>query len=310
MSSDLATVEQALRGSGFMPRGAFRPEPEDGVPEIVPGITARTLVLAGNAGRSIWLAFSAEREPGRDSLDEWSKEKLTAMATELGAVALFPFTRPYLPFQRWAQRAEACHPSPLGMFIHPDYGLWHGYRGALAFAEPLSVLPTPDRRESPCTTCAGRPCLGACPVNAFSDEGYDVAACVRHITTEAGLTDWRKLGQGLHARYAVPDFSAGVRFLAAVDEAEGFGKEGADMKLLAQLPSEGRLDRVAGVIQVFRVDVPSADYRVTYSHIGLDDHTKSSRLLHTNRPTTDAQILRRKHGEDAVWTSWRESSST
>jgi 4a-hydroxytetrahydrobiopterin dehydratase len=35
----------------------------------------------------------------------------------------------------------------------------------------------------------------------------------------ANLTDWRKLGQGLHARYAIGDFGAGVRFLAAVAEA-------------------------------------------------------------------------------------------
>jgi 4a-hydroxytetrahydrobiopterin dehydratase len=35
----------------------------------------------------------------------------------------------------------------------------------------------------------------------------------------AGLADWRKLGQGLHARYVVDDFGAGVRFLAAVAEA-------------------------------------------------------------------------------------------
>ncbi len=36
---------------------------------------------------------------------------------------------------------------------------------------------------------------------------------------EADLTDWRKLGQGLHARYTVGDFGAGVRFVAAVGEA-------------------------------------------------------------------------------------------
>lgn len=36
---------------------------------------------------------------------------------------------------------------------------------------------------------------------------------------EAGLSDWRKLAQGLHARYLVDDFGAGVRFLAAVGEA-------------------------------------------------------------------------------------------
>ena len=34
----------------------------------------------------------------------------------------------------------------------------------------------------------------------------------------AELTDWRKLGQGLHARYLVDDFSAGARFIAAVGE--------------------------------------------------------------------------------------------
>lgn len=33
---------------------------------------------------------------------------------------------------------------------------------------------------------------------------------------EFKLADWRKLGQGLHARYVVSDFGAGVRFVAAV----------------------------------------------------------------------------------------------
>jgi 4a-hydroxytetrahydrobiopterin dehydratase len=36
---------------------------------------------------------------------------------------------------------------------------------------------------------------------------------------EANLTDWRKLAQGLHARYLVDDFGAGARFVAAVGEA-------------------------------------------------------------------------------------------
>jgi 4a-hydroxytetrahydrobiopterin dehydratase len=37
--------------------------------------------------------------------------------------------------------------------------------------------------------------------------------------TAANLTDWRKLGQGLHARYLVPDFAIGARFVAAGAEA-------------------------------------------------------------------------------------------
>lgn len=36
---------------------------------------------------------------------------------------------------------------------------------------------------------------------------------------QAGLTDWRKLAQGLHARYLVPDFGTGARFVSAVGEA-------------------------------------------------------------------------------------------
>src|SRR5215203_174597 len=36
---------------------------------------------------------------------------------------------------------------------------------------------------------------------------------------EAKLTDWRKLAQGLHARYLVDDFGAGARLVAAVGDA-------------------------------------------------------------------------------------------
>lgn len=38
---------------------------------------------------------------------------------------------------------------------------------------------------------------------------------------EAGLVDWRKLGQGLHARYRVDGFGAGARFVAAIGDAVG-----------------------------------------------------------------------------------------
>jgi len=36
---------------------------------------------------------------------------------------------------------------------------------------------------------------------------------------EADLTDWRKLAQGLHARYLVDDFSSGARFVSAIGDA-------------------------------------------------------------------------------------------
>lgn len=36
---------------------------------------------------------------------------------------------------------------------------------------------------------------------------------------EAALTDWRKLAQGLHARYLVPDFAAAARLITTIAEA-------------------------------------------------------------------------------------------
>ncbi len=166
-SMDLNAIERSLLDAGLTPRGAFHPGSDDGVPPLAANAPARTVVLAGNAGPRMWRVFG-----GAMTLDEWSRRVLTALALRLGAHAVFPFERPYLPFQRWAMRAEACHASPLGLLIHPDYGVWHGYRGALLFAAAIA-LPPPDRRASPCASCVDRPCLSACPARHACPIGRD-----------------------------------------------------------------------------------------------------------------------------------------
>ena len=195
----MSAFEGPLSGTGLVARGAFHPEPDDGVPGD-PG----TLVLVGNAGPDMWRAFDAARlgyAGHANPLDAWVRDVLTGIASELGATALFPFGGPpFLPFQRWAQRAEPVHPSPLGVLIHPEYGLWHAYRGALAFAERLDV-PAREDRPSPCETCADKPCLSACPVEAFAGAGYDVPRCVAHIGTAAGADC---IDGGCAARRACP----------------------------------------------------------------------------------------------------------
>jgi hypothetical protein len=196
----LSEIECSLQDAGFTPRGAFHPGSGDGVPPLARNTPARTLVLAGNAGPRMWLAFDAARAERPMNLDEWCAQVLTGLAARLGARAVFPFERPYLPFQRWAMRAEPCHASPLGLLIHPDYGLWHGYRGALLFAAAIE-LPPPDRRASPCANCTDRPCLSACPVEAFDGTTYDVPACVSHL---AGTPEPACMGIGCLTRHACP----------------------------------------------------------------------------------------------------------
>jgi Fe-S-cluster-containing hydrogenase component 2 len=178
-------IEGSLSGTGLVLRGAFHPTADDGIPMLASGRPAGTAVLVGNAGPAMWGSFRAACDPTVDRLDDWSRQVLTAVAAECGAVALFPFQHPPLPFQRWAQRADACHASPLSILIHPDYGLWHAYRGALIFDARLE-LPAPDQRPSPCDICAAKPCLSVCPVAAFGHDGYDVAACVRHVAAPSG----------------------------------------------------------------------------------------------------------------------------
>jgi len=196
----LCEVEQSLRDAGLVPRGAFHPVEGDGVPPLAAGNPACTVVLAGNAGPHMWRAFDAARGGGGMSLDDWSARVLTGIAARLEARAVFPFEPPYLPFQRWAMRAEACHASPLGLLIHPDYGLWHGYRGALLFAAAIE-LPPPERRASPCAGCADRPCLRACPAGAFDGKSYDVPACARHL---ALVPEPACMESGCLARHACP----------------------------------------------------------------------------------------------------------
>lgn len=197
--ADIEELGRALAVHGLIVRGGFHPEPEDAVPGD-PG----ALVMVGNAGPAMWDVFARLRDRYADQmnpLDAWITDTVGEVARNVGAEALFPFGGPpYLPFQRWARRAGPVHPSPVGVLVHPDFGLWHAYRAALAFAEQLE-LPAPDRRPARCETCADKPCLSACPVGAFDGDGYDVPACVGHIT-EADTGDC--MGRGCAARDACP----------------------------------------------------------------------------------------------------------
>jgi epoxyqueuosine reductase QueG len=169
----------AIARASFTPLGWFAPGPEDGVPG-----GAGFVILIGNAGRAMFRRFAKNRDPRTESLDAWTREAVGALAEELEAEAAFPFDKPALPFLAWARRAGAGFASPLGMNIHPTYGLWHAFRAALLFPAAIDLPEQPAGRH-PCEGCA-RPCLTACPVGAFTGAAYDVSACARHIAAPEG----------------------------------------------------------------------------------------------------------------------------
>lgn len=198
----IENLRAALAPHGLSLRGILHPADP---PPLADGRPAATVMLVGHVGSAFWPAFSAwhAQHPDRaDPLDNWSKAVVGPLADRLGATVWYPSDPPYEPFQRWAQQAEGLKASPLGILVHPEYGLWHGYRAALGFAEAVTDPHPVPPRPHPCDSCAPRPCLASCPAGAVTAAGFDVAACRGHLATAGpGGTC---LSQGCLARAACP----------------------------------------------------------------------------------------------------------
>jgi hypothetical protein len=194
-------IEAALGKSGILIRGAVNFGTNEG-PLLADGRMALSVILLGSAGSSIWAAFAQWRQTydGPDPLDTWSKEIIGPLAARLGGTAYFPSDPPWQPFQQWAMRAEGLKPSPLGILIHPEFGLWHGYRGAIGF--PFILDGGTPAGAHPCDTCETKPCLTTCPADAIGMAGFDVVGCRNYLSVGRGRTSC--MVSGCIARDACP----------------------------------------------------------------------------------------------------------
>lgn len=182
-----------LAGSGLILRGGFDFDAGEAAPTVSAGIRARSVLLVGNAGSGYWQHFAAWRaalpNPVEHPLDRWSREVIGDIARRVGGHLVMPNDRPFQPFQQWAMRAEGLRPSPLGILIHPVYGLWHAYRGAIAFEEPLGAAAGAgplQKQIHPCDPCDGKPCLSACPAGAVDGRSFDHRSCLGHLRSGEG----------------------------------------------------------------------------------------------------------------------------
>ncbi|TGS16987.1 4Fe-4S dicluster domain-containing protein [Mesorhizobium sp. M2E.F.Ca.ET.209.01.1.1] len=177
-------IAAALAAHGLILRGGFSFGDDETAPAVGSAALARSVLLVGQAGAAPWPHF--QRWLGQQArdianpLDSWSREVIGAVAKEFGARAVSPSDRPYLPFQQWAMRAEGLKPSPLGVLMHPTYGLWHAYRGALLFEDEISLAQA-HKAIHLCDACVEKPCLKSCPVDAYSVDGFAHQACLAHV---------------------------------------------------------------------------------------------------------------------------------
>jgi hypothetical protein len=179
----LDDIADAVAGNGLSVRGAV---------SLAPGEwgDTRSVILIGNAGSAYWAHFQrwldAQTNDLANPLDQWSRLVISNAADRFDGLVQMPNDKPYAPFQQWAMRAMRLRPSPLGLLIHPEQGLWHAFRGAIlleaeisiqAFVYPIHV----------CDACVGKPCIKACPVGAFDGPHFDYQACLSHVRgPEAG----------------------------------------------------------------------------------------------------------------------------
>ncbi|MEP0944115.1 MAG: ferredoxin [Rhizobiaceae bacterium] len=196
--SSATSIEQEIRHRltpvGLLPLGWFDAE----------GAAA---LLIGNAGSSLWPAFSVSDElaDGRpDPLNRWTEATISELVDQLPDQLVhevrYPFGEPIWPFQEYARHAMGIKQSPIGLLHHPEFGLWTAFRAALVFGGQFP-FPASRPRSHACDDCRARPCLNTCPIGAFASDGYDYSACKSHVASNAGRACFES---GCLARQACP----------------------------------------------------------------------------------------------------------
>ncbi|GGC07055.1 4a-hydroxytetrahydrobiopterin dehydratase [Cellulomonas carbonis] len=118
----------------------------------------------------------------------------------------------------------------------------------------------------------------------------------------AELTDWRKLAQGLHARYLVDDFGAAARFVAAIGEAGdalghhptvSIGRNHVDLKLVspdAVYREDQTTEHVVEWVTQKDVDVARRITEVAAEH-GLTADPSSVSVVELGLDTTSSSTI-------------------
>lgn len=141
----------------------------------------RQLVLLGHGGKHLWQCVQAAGIDGPDPIDTY------VTATVDRCFAQFLPGRHYriiypgptaIGLQALGELAGWHFRSPFMVGVDPHWGSWHAYRAVVVADSDFLPDPPVDRTQlvSPCSRCAQRPCIPACPAGA-AGEPFDLDAC-------------------------------------------------------------------------------------------------------------------------------------
>lgn len=162
----------------------------------------RRLVLIGSSGGHVWDQLQIGWMDRANPFDEYSvavAEQFIHECLDDAPSQLFYPGPSRVSLIRLGELAGWSHPSPLGLGINPEFGLWFAYRAAFVTAAPLPVTE-PSKSMHPCESCADKPCISACPAKAVrANSAFDITACYTfRVSPNASCVD------RCHSRMACP----------------------------------------------------------------------------------------------------------
>ncbi|MCW8906413.1 MAG: hypothetical protein OQL28_04125, partial [Sedimenticola sp.] len=147
--------------------------------ELPPGDENR-VILIGHGGRRLWQSLQQAHWHHADPIDNFSHAAANRFCQQLlqgyRHQVIYPGTCP-VPLQQLGIRAGWHSDSPLGLGIHPEWGLWFAYRAAILTDAPLPEIRQPNP-AAPCDQCLDQPCISHCPARALSaTRQIDMSRC-------------------------------------------------------------------------------------------------------------------------------------
>jgi len=190
---NLNSLKSDLETAGLNLCTAFSAEYlADSMPELALLSETQHLLLIGNYGNVLWQVMPKEYLTQEHPVDGYTADCITRLLQDRLSAGSWSLLFPQNPsvvsvsLQALGRLAGWHYPSPLGIGINQNTGLWFAYRAVVALnvaLEDVLMQRMPDA-ESPCISCEYRPCLTACPAGALEvGKPPDLSACVSHRVT-------------------------------------------------------------------------------------------------------------------------------
>lgn len=144
-----------------------------------------SILLLGQAGKLFWPAYTASQPTGDDPVDNYSAEVsdqiLAKHLPDTQRQKLFPNSECPVNMMALGRELGWHTPSPLGLGIHQQYGLWSAYR-AVWWLDTEPDTTTANTQTKPtgniCADCKTQECVRHCPAEAVTHGSMpDITRC-------------------------------------------------------------------------------------------------------------------------------------